>query len=73
MISRALGPEFGGSIGVILYCALVTSTAMYIIGFVESLDEALGGHGLPTSTWWNFLYGTVILFLISFICVVGAE
>jgi amino acid transporter len=37
MISRVLGPEFGGAIGLALFCAQALSLPFYILGFTESL------------------------------------
>jgi amino acid transporter len=37
MISRVLGPDFGGSIGITLYFAQAVSVAFYVIGFSEAL------------------------------------
>jgi len=41
MISRSLGPEFGGSIGLIFTIANSIAVATYIIGFVNSLQDLL--------------------------------
>ncbi|KFM60479.1 Bumetanide-sensitive sodium-(potassium)-chloride cotransporter, partial [Stegodyphus mimosarum] len=37
MISRSLGPEFGGSIGFIFAVANAVAVAMYVVGFAETL------------------------------------
>ncbi|MCC6695158.1 MAG: amino acid permease [Candidatus Hydrogenedentes bacterium] len=37
LISRSLGVEFGGAIGIVFYLAQAASVAMYVIGFAEAL------------------------------------
>ncbi|BFZ23780.1 hypothetical protein BsWGS_26819 [Bradybaena similaris] len=80
MISRALGPEFGGSIGFLFYVANVLGCALYVVGFVEGVLQNFGeggsfmsdGEGLPvTSEWWRYLYATISLFICLLICIVG--
>ena len=39
MISRSLGPEFGGAIGVIFSMANAVAAAMYVVGFAETLRD----------------------------------
>merc|ERR1719369_149479 len=41
MISRSLGPEFGGAIGLMFTLANSIAVAMYVIGFCESLLDML--------------------------------
>ncbi|CAF92943.1 unnamed protein product, partial [Tetraodon nigroviridis] len=84
MISRALGPEFGGSIGIMFFFANVCSSALYILGVVEAIvsdfgvrvgaDAVTSVHQVfPTGYWWSLLYGTTLLFLCFIVCLVGAH
>ena len=41
MISRSLGPEFGGAIGLMFTLANAIAVAMYVIGFCEALLDML--------------------------------
>ncbi|XP_041034349.1 solute carrier family 12 member 1 isoform X2 [Carcharodon carcharias] len=41
LISRSLGPEFGGSIGLIFSFANAVAVAMYVVGFAETVVDIL--------------------------------
>lgn len=48
MISRALGPEFGGSIGIMFFLANVCGSALYVLGLVEAV---VATFGIPEGEW----------------------
>ena len=67
LISRSLGVEFGGAIGIVFFLAQAISVAMYVLGFTEAL----------TSTFPSIASSTIVIAssvnLVIFMCVyVGA-
>ncbi|GLD52892.1 solute carrier family 12 member 9-like protein, partial [Lates japonicus] len=83
MISRALGPEFGGSIGIMFFFANVCGSALYVLGLVEAIVATFGvaedgtvaspHQILPSGYWWSLLYATAIALLCLLVCLVGAH
>ena len=43
LISRSLGVEFGGAIGLVFFLAQAISVAMYVLGFAEAFIQAIPG------------------------------
>ena len=81
MISRSLGPEFGGAIGLMFTLANSIAVSMYLIGFCESLMDML------VQLWPDFngivdsvdrindirLIGSVSLVIILALAIVGMD
>ena len=47
LLSRSLGPEFGGAIGVIFFFANAVSSAMFVIGAAETVRDILRVSFVP--------------------------
>ncbi|KHJ87631.1 hypothetical protein OESDEN_12591, partial [Oesophagostomum dentatum] len=72
MISRSLGPEFGGAIGVLFFVANVFSCALYISGFTEALLNNLGNGQFPDSPTWRFFYCVLVSIALLILSLLGA-
>lgn len=65
LISRVLGPEFGGAIGLALFLAQALSVPFYILGFVEAVVASF--PGLSPYFLTLSLSTALILFVVAFV------
>ncbi len=65
LISRSLGPEFGGAIGLALFLAQALSVPFYILGFVEAL--VIGFPGVESSFVMVGVITATALFVINYV------
>ncbi|MCF7974838.1 MAG: amino acid permease [Phycisphaerae bacterium] len=65
LISRALGPQFGGAIGLALFFAQALSVPFYVLGFTNSVVKTFPGM----SPWfmWIALGTALVLFVVNWV------
>ena len=73
MISRALGPEFGGAIGVIFAVANVVSGAQAQFGFGEAVVSTYLPNTNISQYWLQFILNSAVLFVMMLVAMAGAE
>eukprot|EP00946_MAST-07B_sp_MAST-7B-sp1_P001419 g1419.t1 len=72
LISRALGPEFGGAIGIMFYIGNAIGVAMYHIGFAETVVALVGGTGggaIIADGWDSRIFALIALAIVQVVCV----
>ena len=69
LISRTLGIEFGGAVGVVLYLAISVSIAFYAIGFAEAVVVAFDSD----STVLIQLIAAGLVLVLGGVAVVGSD
>lgn len=79
MISRSLGPEFGGAIGIIFFIGQILNASLNVVGFIEPLLVNFGKVDgdimtvLPVSYAWQVLYLTILLAFCTGVAMVGSS
>ncbi|XP_040209286.1 solute carrier family 12 member 7 isoform X1 [Rana temporaria] len=82
MISRSLGPEFGGAVGLCFYLGTTFAGAMYILGTIEILLTYISPNAAifpiekdnPQAMFNNMrVYGTCIIAIMAIVVFVGVK
>ncbi|XP_046450812.1 solute carrier family 12 member 3-like isoform X3 [Daphnia pulex] len=77
VISRILGPEFGGSIGIIFTIANILDCALNVVGFSQAVQDMMFEYGgviiVDGATNDIRIIGTATLIFICSICGLGAK
>ncbi|CAG5135115.1 unnamed protein product, partial [Candidula unifasciata] len=75
MISRSLGPEFGGAIGVIFSVANTVAVAMYVVGFAETVRDILKRYDLVMVDDLNDIriIGSITITVLLAVALIGMD
>ncbi|XP_019632881.1 PREDICTED: solute carrier family 12 member 1-like isoform X3 [Branchiostoma belcheri] len=75
LISRSLGPEFGGAIGLIFSLANAVAVAMYVVGFAETVRDLLKDNNALMTDETNDIriVGCITIVLLLGITMLGME
>ena len=74
LISRALGPVYGGTIGLLFFVAQGVAVSLYVIGFAEAVVDLMQDRGLDYFTGDEIndtrvigILTSIVLFLVSLV------
>ena len=81
IVTRTLGNEFGGALGISFYLANVFGLAFYVVGLTETLTIVLGNQHkhshfpklIPVNNVYSYLYSTIILALTCIFTILGSK
>jgi solute carrier family 12 (potassium/chloride transporters), member 9 len=71
LISRSLGPEFGGSIGLLFYLSQVLNTALNVVGLIDCIRLNVS-DGFPGGYWREYALETAVLVACTALCLAGS-
>jgi len=75
LISRSLGPEFGGSIGIIFSLANAVGVALYVVGFGETVQQLMGNNGIYMIDKYNDVrvIGVIVICVLLGVTLIGLD
>ena len=73
MISRTLGPEFGGAVGLSFYLATTIAIPMYLLGTVETIREGFGLEDVGLAGLEPQIFGVALSVCCLLIVYIGVQ
>eukprot|EP00835_Amoeboradix_gromovi_P005068 NODE_443_length_8546_cov_0.160057.p2 type:complete len:824 gc:universal NODE_443_length_8546_cov_0.160057:1530-4001(+) len=81
IVSKTLGNEFGGALGISFYLANIFGLAFYVSGLTETFIVVLGQNHhkssfprlIPVNPFYDYLYSTVILAITCIFTILGSK